>query len=67
MVTHTTIDDAYAFAYTGTPTTDAQRIKALADGGPLSLKSEHVLLGLLPDAWEKDAAGGVTTSQVTIH
>ena len=67
MAANTTHDDAFALAYKGTPTTDIQRAKALAAGGPLSLKSEHVLLGMLPDVWEKDATGGVTTSLPTIH
>ena len=45
------------FKFTGNPTTNAAKLKALANGGPLVVAHDHWLPAMMPNAFA-DAAGG---------
>ena len=52
----------YAFQYLGNPTSLANKMKSLADNGPLKCSKEHILVQMMPDTF-KDHEG--TTDKLT--
>ena len=62
------IGSKFAFSHVGNHTTDAARVKSLTGAGPLTVARDHVLVLMLSDAWESDAATGrVDISQNDVH
>ena len=48
------------FKFIGNPTTNANRLKTLTNGGPLVVATDHRLPAMLPDAFADAAGGGKT-------
>jgi len=55
-VTTTATSARYAVHYVGNPASDAAKLRALGEDGPLLLAKEHMMVKLLPEALTEDAA-----------
>ena len=48
----------YAFKYVGNVTSEAAIVKSLKGGGPMVVANDHLLVTMLPDAFEDAATAG---------
>ena len=55
----------YAVQYIGNPATDAARLATLTHAGPLLLATEHLLVGMAPDAFDRTTNAPHVTVKTT--
>ena len=68
MPSHPVTHALYAVGYIGNPTSDSARMKTLAGAGPLLLAQEHMLVVMLPEAFDRTSqAPKVVVNLTDLH